>query len=347
MAKKTRVFGNFRTKIFALLISVGIWFYAQSSLEKTIVRHGIIGLKVPDGYALVYQSVRRIQVRLRGPGPLVEKIPDLPLVYTVRPEDIKDNLVTLDIASRFNELDISLPRAQLVRIKVSAVNGAGEGGGRLRAIISPIVEQKLKVKPVIKGQPRFGFRLDSVDSEPESVLVSGPQYLVEQIKEVETKPVEIWNIDETQFRTLELESEVETLVGHGETVRRKLNLTPDQVRIKVNVAQEEVERTFANVRFRWWVPRDFPFEHEVREKPLNLTVKIKGRRSVVQSVAEKEVVAYIDLSSLMKADIPQGDPRPYKENLRLNFPGMSDVSSWKIEPETVTIWLKNPNKPIE
>jgi hypothetical protein len=340
------IFRDGRAKVLALLISLAVWFYARARLQTVETRQATVSLRLPAEHVLLHQSLRTVRLRLRGPGPMLKKIGDLELAVRVRPEEIEDGRFEFDLRKRFGELGLDLPRRQRVQLDIRPMRPAGRGDLVLEAAISRLVEKRLRVEIDIEGQPRHGFRLGRVSATPPEVTARGPARVLENLATVSTAPLVVWNVNEDFRRRLALLGDVEVPLAGGDETQWRLALRPEEVDVSVTVEPEEVERTFRDVHFVWWAPEGFPYEYEVREVPLRVTVRVKGRRAAVQGLAPEQLTVYVDLQAFAKEKIEPGQSRPYKEPLRLLPPGV-ELSGWQVEPETVTILLKNPQKAVE
>lgn len=341
------IFRDFRTKLITLIVAVGIWYYAHERLETTVVRQANVILRVPSGDVLIHQSVKKIGLSLRGPAPLLKEVGELTLTLDVKEGDMENGRFKFNLLQRFGEMRVNLPQSKRVQLEISPEVRQNQSNLLLQAAISPMVERKLPVKVSIEGEPDRAYKLVVTKADPPKVVVKGPRLILEKMAGIETKELRVWGIKGDQSRVMDLETEREFVADGGAAVAWKLEVRPSRVKVTVTVAQEEVEKTFASVRFVCMVPNGFPFEYEIRENPINVKVRLKGQQRVIEKITKEELIAYVDLSSLAKEKVEPGKSKPYKENVRLVYALQSTVSDEKIEPETVTIWLKNRGKEVK
>ncbi len=123
------VFSNFRLKLLALVISLGIWFYANSRLIEDVPVTATINITPPNGYALVYQSDRTARLRIEGPRSLMDTVREetlqgsLRMKYNMTVEDVRDmqsGSVTLDL--RPSWLQLGLHEYELVQLRVRNIS---------------------------------------------------------------------------------------------------------------------------------------------------------------------------------------------------------------------------------
>jgi len=151
-------------------------------------------------------------------------------------------------------------------------------------ISSPSEVIPLKVIP--KGEVSFGLGISSITLSEENVTVYAASDVLEKIKEVGYIPIEIDVNDLKQNR--EYKMEIPTPVGAK-------SLSANTVTVGVEI-EESTNKDFENIAVE---TRNLPSGYIVQaasESDAQVTVTVKGVKSVIDGLQASDIHAYIDLS---------------------------------------------------
>lgn len=152
-------------------------------------------------------------------------------------------------------------------------------------ISSPSELIPLKVVP--KGEVSFGLGISSITLSEDNVMVYASSDVLEKIKEVGYIPIEIDVSDLKQDKEYKLE--IPTPIG-----AKSLSINT----VTVDVAVEEsTNKDFENIAVE---TRNLPNGYIVQgvsESDTNVTVTVKGVKSVIDGLEATDIHAYIDLSN--------------------------------------------------
>jgi YbbR domain-containing protein len=130
------------------------------------------------------------------------------------------------------------------------------------------------------GDPRDGFKVQSLNATPEKVEVSGPASLVDRLTALETEP----------FDLTDLATSVQKTVGLVRT--DQLTVKPENVSVEITVAPVVITREFKRLTVE---VRNVDRPFQLRPTRVNLTVR--GPQRVVQNLTLDEGAIYVDGAS--------------------------------------------------
>lgn len=345
MLKKTlgAIFSNIRLKLWALLISVGIWFYASSQITEETTARASLKITAPPDYALIYPSADMARMTIAGPRSLLSRmrgdLDHLQLSYNLSDKEAAAGWSTLKIGADW--LLPRIPEEQYVQLALREVSPA-----EVRVFVSPIRERTLPVTVHTSGAPPVGFRLaDTPTCSPSQVKVSGPAVAVDAMKSVETSELGLYDIQGSVRKRLSLENEVPVTLDNGVKVSVPVSLNPSMVDASVQiVGEEERTGTIENVPILLLASPGFPYAAEFAQGEDTVSVLVRASPTNLKKLKAESVKAYVDLGKLSQERIEPGGSAPYKEKVQVSLPEEVTYSMAVARPDRVTLLLKNPAK---
>ncbi len=340
------VFGNLRLKLWALLISVGIWFYAGSQVTEERTFRATLNISVPPDYAVVYQSENVGRVVLAGPRALVDRIQaelgqnPLQLSFALSDKEAARGWSILQVDAEW--LRPRLPEQEYVQLGLREVAPA-----EVRVFVSPIKERTLPVTVRLAGAPPTGFRVvDTATASPAEVKVRGPAVAVDALNAVETTDLVLYGVQQSiAGRQLGLRSDIPVALDDGTHISVPVSLSPAAVVASVQiVGEEERAQTFENVPVLLLTPPGFAYVAEFAEDEDAVAVVVRASPANLKKLKPGSIKAYVDLERLSEERIEPGASAPYKEKVLLSLPEDVTYSSALSRPDRVTLLLKNPAK---
>lgn len=211
MAKSTlRKYSKNKVKLFLffLLVASIFWVLTKFSREFTAsILTKINYENLPETAALSQNNLHEISFDLTANG------------FEILYYKFKKPALEIDVTQYYdkNEDSFTLTRNELVR-KLSAkfnkymeIKNLSVDG--LKVNLDPIVLKKVGVKAVVDITFKDGFKpVDSVQLMPDSVTISGPKGILEQINSVNTKTLTLRDLEKTISETVEITSPSDEIV---------------------------------------------------------------------------------------------------------------------------------------
>lgn len=267
---------------------------------------------VPENMVLTEFHTDNIEIRIRAAPRLMERLNTETLRY---PVDLYTDLA-FDPAGDFDSIE---PGEYLIPVykKRIPMNPAIKILAVKPAYVSVRLEKKVRkffqIKVPYTGTPAQGYTALDAVADPPGVELMGPESVIESISELQTKPIDLANVNEGFKKKIPLDLEDPSVV-----------FFPDQVvTVTVLVEQQLVSKTIENIPVLAWNTA-FP----VKIEPAGITVSIKGP---FEKLSKKEVLgriySYVDLKDMK--------PGIYVRHAYINMP--VDLIMTDASPQVFTI----------
>ncbi len=335
------IFGNFWLKLLALIISVGMWFYANNSLIDQKDFDARVTVIPPDGHKIVLQKQQDVRVRVSGPRSVLDRVENdiiHNLTRTLTVQELKDGWAKLPVDRDW--LRFTLPESDIVQLRFKYVTPP-----EVDVFVSPIrMAVVLPVKIQTSGMPAAGFRLvPEPEATPSEVTVRGPAVAVDGMKFVPTASIPVYGSRSDIYQPIALTEDVEVALDSGDRVTVHLALSQTAVDARVYVSgEQEQEQRFDNVPIALTVLPGFPYGVELLEGEVNVSVVVTASPANLKKLKPESIKADVDLTTLADEQIEVGGSAPYKERVRVWLPPDVTYRAVRCEPERVTLLLKNP-----
>ena len=298
---------NLGLKLLAMALAIGLWL---SVAGETVIERGF---EVPLGFQNVPVDLQvagdppdTVHVRVRGPMSIVNRLA------------LGDVVAVLDLAGerpgerRLFDMFADRVRTpfgvEVIQVIPATITAALERAGAPRTV--PVV-------PDIEGQPAEGFAVGRISTVPESVEIVGPTSLLDSVLEAITEPVLIEGLNER----------VQSLVTIGVSDPVLRLQTPSSAEVTVEIVPAPVER---NIQELTIASRSLEPGLEVSFDPGSVTVGIRGSEALLQTMAEGDVEAFIDLAGLSAG----------RYNLPVTVVSSADIGITHIDPPNVLVILQ-------
>jgi YbbR domain-containing protein len=166
----------------------------------------------------------------------------------------------------------------------------------------------LAIRPILEGQPPEGFEVLEVKTRPEKVVVKGPAVELQDLKFIDTLPIEVGNLMEHSVISTDLDY-------------KNLHLSlkePVPVLAEITVAAKTLTRTLNGVKVT-------AAPVAARLKPAQVTLTVKGAWRQVKDLKGADIKATVDTGDL--------SPGRHKLNVSVSLP--NGVSLVQVQPATV------------
>lgn len=261
---------NLGAKLFAAACAFVLWFFVNAGERETQVLPFPVELSnLPERSVLTNADrVDMVSVRLNGPGPLLASL------------DAKRAPIVLDLSNADVGTDLRLKvRDEMVRVP-RGVRILDIEPSRIPVRLERVKRTSVPVTLAPVGEPRDGYKVQSLRSAPEKVQVSGPASIVDRLTALETEPVDIADLAASTQKTV------------GLLRTDQLSVKPETVVVEISIAPIVTTRDFKRLSV---VVRNVDRPFQLKPSRVNLTVR--GPQRVVQNLTLDESSVYVDGSS--------------------------------------------------
>lgn len=234
------------------------------------------------------EITQTVSVRVRGPRDLVRSLSptQLSVIADLAGKEAGERVVQL----RPN--DVSLPDSAIQVIQVEPAS--------LRLVLEPKIKKTVMVEAQYTGQLAEGVEFYSARLQPPMVEIEGAQSHLAKVSRVMTETVNLNGRDSSFNAVVDVETPHTSLRV----------LTPDRVKLSVEIGERRNFRRFANVAVQWLNPTPGG-----RLLTKTVAVELFGPKSAVDAIQEKELRAEFTADSNAVAVQPKivlptnADPR--------------------------------------
>jgi len=291
--------------VLSLATATGLWFFVNTGdgTEDRTMRVKLEARNLPAELVVTNALTEHVELRVSGPSVIVAAIDPRRLKGVVdlsnaQPPRVREGL---------GEANFSLPRK--VQVKRIVPSWAIFDVDRL-------VTRTVAVRLERRGDPRPGQRIGGVEIVPERVTVTGPAQVVEAMKDLPTRPVELGSLDESA----QLEVELET---SGGVVRAQ----PAKVLVRFDVETVHEERRIPRVA----VGADDAGAWSA--SPGSVAVVVRGPRESLDRLALDDGSVYVDVGG-------RAPGTSFRARPRVRLP--EDVELVRVEPDEVSVQPARP-----
>ena len=270
---------------------------------------------VPENMVLTSFQTNKIEIRIQAHPNLIELINKKNIHY---PVDLYTDL-EFDPAGDSDSIE---PGSYLFPVEEKRI--PMDRGIKILSITPPYLSVQLekKVRKSFKitipyiGKPAKGHIALDAAAEPASVELVGASSLINSIKELKTKPIDITNISESFKKKIPLDLENPSIISSSDPI----------IIVSVPIQQQRVSKTIENIPIQVWNST-----LKVNIEPSKISIRIKGP---FDTLSNKEITdqiySFIDLKGL--------GPGVYVRHAYINIPW--DMIMTKAVPQVFTIKIE-------
>lgn len=244
---------------------------ACSSLQETVIFIPVDSGQIPPGLTITGPPLKGIEVYVYGPKSAVRTLSDLKIRYMLDLSGVHVGINSIPI----NKERIILPEGLSI-VKINPMF--------LTVTIENKIKKKLPVKIIFSGKPATGFTVAGAVAKPLSVILQGPESIIEPMDQVLTKPIEIKGLSESFKKEVALE-----LVEDLEII------SPSKIiSAEISIEEKIVTQKFLNLQVEG---KNTPFSYRIT--PPAITIEVKGPVHIIEKLhSEKWITVYVDLQGL-------------------------------------------------
>jgi YbbR domain-containing protein len=299
-------FRHLGLKALSLVLALLLWMIVSG--EETVERGLRVPLElqqVPAGLELTGEVPATVDVRVRGASGTLSRVStgDVVAVLDLRNAQSGRRLFPL------TPKDVRVPfGVEIVQVQPSALAMAFERSASRRVTVIPAVD----------GRPAPGYVVGSLEADPKTVEVIGPETAVRRATEALTEPVSVAGArDRVQQRV--------TLGLIDPSLRLK---DVGTATVTIQIVPAPLERSLPNrpVHLRNVAPN-----LEAQAIPSAVGLTVRGSREALGRVEADDIVAYVDLGGL----------GPGQYSLTVHADSSPDAGVTRIEPSSVQVRISS------
>ena len=290
-------------KFFALLLALVAWL-ALGSEERTETSLQMVLeiTNLPKNIMIINEIPSQLEIRVQGPRSVIRELSTEKLHKQI-------DLAGAKPGSRseiFTPGGLNFPRGVVVtRIRPSAVT----------IELDQALIRRLEVQPVIKGSPAPGFEVGEVAISPKEVLLRGPQNEINQLKYVNTIPIDISQLSSSVSKDVELDFQNLALTY----------LDSQPLIAKITIKPKLDTKTYHNIII---VP--IGSTGPLKLDPTKVSITVRGPITNLELLRPEDISAQINLKNLK--------PGLYEAKVAVSLPDGLEVT--KVAPEKIAVRIK-------
>lgn len=141
----------------------------------------------------------------------------------------------------------------------------------------------LKVVPVFKGEPKFGYKLEDYSVKPSKIKITGPKETLANLNQLNLEEVSLDGKEDTFFRDVAINNTVDGVV-----------LENNFAELTVNLTYSSVTKVFSNVEVVFPVIDGLYFDNP----NFRGRITVKGDKNLVNALSEGDFKIKADTSNL-------------------------------------------------
>lgn len=255
------MFENLPLKLLSVLLASLVWLFVMG--EEHSERSYTVPVQISrlaDGLVLLNEEDYVVEVRVSGPRGILNSLSD------------DGFAATLDLAP-YGKGEVDVPIAKDVIQAPKGVTIARIRPAAIRVHLDSMVEKEIPLKAVVHGDPVAGYEVATVELEPPSLRLTGPESLLAQITEIPTTPIDVTGL--TGDATLPVKVDFQ---------RHHVSWPPRPLFAQVKVSPRMVTRSLPVVAEVTGMVRDGYEITKVEVTPES--VSVRGPQRVVEGLAK-------------------------------------------------------------
>ncbi|GAB6057388.1 CdaR family protein [Desulfonatronum parangueonense] len=295
---------NWQYLVLAFALALFSW-HLVSGREKvdTWIQVPVEMVNMPQGYVVRQGMVHRIEVRVRGPRPMLRTIDMRNVFYPLDLAELQPGLNQLEFETR----NISMSRAiEVVEISPS----------RVELLVDRLITKTVPVIKQVETDLHDDHELKSAVLRPPTVALRGPQVKIEEVDEILTQPV---TVEDDRPGKLE--------VTVGLILPPEVEATPSRVTLQLDFGEKTT---------------DISLEREVLvAQPAGMTVMVEparvrlNLRAPITMVRDEKLVDSVWVTTSPLGDLASGE---HEVSYRVELP--PGVVLLQKEPENVRVQIE-------
>jgi len=267
-------------------------------------------VNIPEGFILYSQPAKSIEVHLKGSRVVFKNMTKGKLEYLLDLSHVNSGEHSFPVvASQFNFPE----NLKIVSITPEILN----------LHIGKEAKRAFPIEIVFSGKPAANFQIVGKIARPASVILCGPEHILQSMERIPTKPVEINGVVDSFKKEISLDPPENT----------RFMQPPGIVVVEITIDEEVVTRLYEGIPV---IGKDAFYPYDIT--PDTLALEIKGPLNILEEFqAEENITVSVDLKGLK--------PGVYVRRAAVTLPVETSLVSAK--PEIFTVKIHDPDNAPE
>jgi YbbR domain-containing protein len=300
-----RPFRHLGLKFVSIALAVLLWYtVGREPIVQRTVRVPLQFQNIPDDLLLTGSPPIAVDLAVRGPSDTVGALDAGELQVML-------NLNTARPGTRLYHVtpdQIRAPFGVIVEQVVPSTIGLE---------FERSLTKEVPVVPAIDGDPKPGFVVGTIASEPSTVSIVGPESDVRRVTEASTEPVSINAADST------VTEEVTIGVTEGDIRLR----VPQKARVAVTIVPAPIVQNVRGIPVHL---RNVPANRSAQIVPAVVDIKVRGTAEDIEDLRRERINAYVDVAGL----------GPGRYDLPVQIDSLERVGFSDVDPRQVQVVIK-------
>lgn len=301
--QRSHFFRRLKWTLFFLILGAGAIAYwrVPFSCEKDVsipIRYN----NTPKNLVITDFPAFPLDICLKGPGPVIETLSMMELVYTADLSGVHEGKNRIVILAE----QIPLPGRIFVKHFTPS---------HITVILEKKISKELPVIPRCVGKPAFGWMIADEKTEPETVLLKGPESILSSMTAVSTQPIDLTSSTGTIKQMVPLD------LPYGNTICPIL----EKITVEITITEQIVTKTFKNIRI---YSKNTSNRAIVQPEVIDITIQ-GPLKQVSGNFSKQDIDVYVDLDKL--------SPGVHVKPATINLP--IGISMIKADPEIFTVQI--------
>lgn len=306
MSVKSLFIKDFRNKATALVIAVGVWFYAYATSQSH--KDGVaVPVHVHTDAGWVITNVREprgMEIPIQKSPGRVTVMAEVSLRYPRRSEHlIQDAIRTGAIHGQIHVQSPDAVEKEVALLPDDFRVPAGLGA-RIAEVRPSSLRLRLaheRTRPDVPVEPRVsapppGSRIEMVWPNPRRVAVTGPKSVVDNLEKVFTREINIRDIPPQFGVPIDVATRIEESVElDGQTFRIQAD---ERINCRIYLAPELVTRSFEDVPIFLLAPSDLRHDIKLELSKPAISVEVVGVPEIVNNLRKEDILLFIDARAI-------------------------------------------------
>jgi len=306
------IFNNFQYKLFALILACLFWYIVQGEEILEINRRIIVNIKTPEGFTINGKSTVIKDATLRGPRGLLGDFSTKPLEATIQIPKVKKG--------RPSQLRYRVDKEHIQswdsRIKLTVHDAY------VNVTVDQLVTKKVFIKEYLKGVPAQGYMIERTLLKPNSIILSGPQVVLDKINDVSTEALDITGINQPKS------FDVSLIPPAG---LQEISLSTNTTNVSLQIGEEKINQEFSSVPVEV-----VGSDHVTQVTPQFVSIKIQGTPGILSFIKRTDLRAFVEARGLESG-------RKYDREIQVKIP--PDTVLIETTPENASLTIFAAQKP--
>jgi YbbR domain-containing protein len=296
------MFKNIELKLISVLIAISLWFVVLNGDVTQMKLYIPITLEHLAKGNVAITNVKLLNVEVKGSNFLLKNISHRDIVVSI---DVS-NFAVGKTSYKIKLTDIKTPKGiSIVKIEPE----------HIQITIDKLITKKLEITPIFIGEPKEGFKVETVKTYPKKVEVVGPESILKNTDFIETLPINLSG----------KKKDIVYAIGLKKQEDYK-SVTPEQIDVFVGFTEDIIEEKYENFPIEF-INKQPSFKYKIN--PSEVKISLKGRKDRLdEKTIHKYLKLYVDLSTISK-------PGTYLR--QINKLADSNIKLISVEPKSVRI----------